>query len=283
MKKRIQTTMIGLLVAGVAQAALYDIGTDTTVTFNSGDTLSNTGSITAWTDSTLKISDGSDLSNVDFTALGITSWTTAKFSFNQATGTANFDGANLSGLGLTFSGNNFGYNDTFVGADFSNATIANASGNNQFFLFSDLSYADFSGATINVNGNLNSFRGATLTGADFSDITWGVAASVGFAAFFDGGPGSTSVADKDLAVNFSGADLSLLSGTAKTLMIDKLGTFDGTTAIGAKYDAAMLTASGWTATELDTAGWQAIPEPATLGLVAAFGGGILFIRRRFMI
>jgi hypothetical protein len=27
----------------------------------------------------------------------------------------------------------------------------------------------------------------------------------------------------------------------------------------------------------------AIPEPATLGLVAAFGGGILFIRRRFMI
>jgi hypothetical protein len=26
-----------------------------------------------------------------------------------------------------------------------------------------------------------------------------------------------------------------------------------------------------------------IPEPATLGLVAAFGGGIVFIRRRFMI
>ena len=31
--------------------------------------------------------------------------------------------------------------------------------------------------------------------------------------------------------------------------------------------------------------WQvtAIPEPATLGLLGAFGGGILFIRRRFMI
>jgi hypothetical protein len=28
---------------------------------------------------------------------------------------------------------------------------------------------------------------------------------------------------------------------------------------------------------------QAIPEPATLGLIAVFGGGILFIRRRFMI
>lgn len=28
---------------------------------------------------------------------------------------------------------------------------------------------------------------------------------------------------------------------------------------------------------------QAIPEPATLGLVAAFGGAVLFIRRRFML
>ncbi|MDF7824813.1 PEP-CTERM sorting domain-containing protein [Pontiellaceae bacterium B12227] len=28
---------------------------------------------------------------------------------------------------------------------------------------------------------------------------------------------------------------------------------------------------------------QTIPEPATLGLIAAFGGGILFIRRRFML
>jgi hypothetical protein len=36
------------------------------------------------------------------------------------------------------------------------------------------------------------------------------------------------------------------------------------------------------------AGWNglalvAIPEPATLGLITAFGGGLLFIRRRFMI
>ena len=28
---------------------------------------------------------------------------------------------------------------------------------------------------------------------------------------------------------------------------------------------------------------SAIPEPATLGMVAAFGGGILFIRRKLMI
>ncbi|VGO14177.1 hypothetical protein PDESU_02736 [Pontiella desulfatans] len=38
-----------------------------------------------------------------------------------------------------------------------------------------------------------------------------------------------------------------------------------------------------TVTFFNDSGIQAIPEPATLGLIAAFGGGILFIRRRFMI
>ncbi|MDF7809029.1 PEP-CTERM sorting domain-containing protein [Pontiellaceae bacterium B12219] len=33
---------------------------------------------------------------------------------------------------------------------------------------------------------------------------------------------------------------------------------------------------------LDDVSFVAIPEPATLGMIAAFGGGILFIRRRFM-
>jgi hypothetical protein len=41
-----------------------------------------------------------------------------------------------------------------------------------------------------------------------------------------------------------------------------------------------------TATEfvkIDSVSLTQIPEPATLGLIAAFGGGIMFIRRRFMI
>lgn len=33
----------------------------------------------------------------------------------------------------------------------------------------------------------------------------------------------------------------------------------------------------------DGVGYEAVPEPATLGLVAVFGGGVLFIRRRLMI
>jgi len=36
-------------------------------------------------------------------------------------------------------------------------------------------------------------------------------------------------------------------------------------------------------TSVEVAALAVIPEPATLGLIAAFGGGILFIRRRFMI
>lgn len=43
--------------------------------------------------------------------------------------------------------------------------------------------------------------------------------------------------------------------------------------------------AGGTATEfvkIDSVTLTQIPEPATLGLIAAFGGGILFIRRRFM-
>ncbi|WP_372797604.1 PEP-CTERM sorting domain-containing protein [Pontiella sp.] len=34
---------------------------------------------------------------------------------------------------------------------------------------------------------------------------------------------------------------------------------------------------------IDLANYSIIPEPATLGLVALFGGGIMFIRRRFML
>lgn len=37
-----------------------------------------------------------------------------------------------------------------------------------------------------------------------------------------------------------------------------------------------------TTTGIDNVNLSVIPEPATLGMVAVFGGGILFIRRRFM-
>jgi uncharacterized protein YjbI with pentapeptide repeats len=220
----------------------------------------------------LKLNAGSDLSSVVFTALGITSWASAKFANSAIT---IWDGANLSGLNLTFTGNNFGYNDSMVGTDFSGSTIGNGAAWNQFFLFSDLTDANFSGATFNITpygGTINSFRGATLTGADFKDITWGIAASNGAAAFFDGGAGVINAADKDLAADFSGADLSLITGTAKTNMIANLGGFDGDTPIGAKYDDDMLSASGWSQSELDAAGWQYILTLLPASLAVTFDG-----------
>ncbi|MGJ8656576.1 MAG: sulfatase-like hydrolase/transferase [Akkermansiaceae bacterium] len=174
-----------------------------------------------------------------------------------------WDGVDLSGMTLTFSAHNFGYNDSMKKVNFSGSTL-NTTGN-QPFINADLNGADFSGAIFNIKGhagkNMTAFRDAKLTGANFSGITWGESTEglmkkTDF--FFSGGPGSTSVADKDLAVTFEGADLSLITGVAKISMIKNLGKLDGKTPIGAKYDASTLAKSGWKAAELDAAGWQSV-------------------------
>ena len=43
-------------------------------------------------------------------------------------------------------------------------------------------------------------------------------------------------------------------------MIKNLGKFDGATAIGAKYNSVTLSISGWSAKELNAAGWQKVSE-----------------------
>lgn len=208
--------------------------------------------------------DGSDLSGVDFTKLKSKSWTTGSFGEGEMT---IWDGANLSGLTLNFTGHNFGYNDSMRKVDFSGSTIS--TNGNQAFLFVDLSGSDFSDATLSITGfkgRMNAFRDAKLSGADFSGIKWAVSTADDtekIEAFFGGGPGSSSAADKHLAVTFEGADLSRITGPAKAAMIKNLGRFDGETAIGAKYDQAMLTRSGWTAAELNAAGWQNVQNPKT--------------------
>ncbi|CAA6691742.1 MULTISPECIES: sulfatase-like hydrolase/transferase [unclassified Lentimonas] len=188
-----------------------------------------------------------------------TSWTTDAFSDASKT---IWDGTDLSGKTLTFSGNNFGYHDSMKAVDFSGSTIHTTG--NQPFLFVDLSGADFSGAILNLEGSsgkMAAFRDANLAGANFSNITWGGSTN-GLTEkteyFFSGGSGATTAADKDLAVTFEGADLSRITGAAKAAMIQNLGKFDGTTAIGAKYDDSTLTKSGWAAAELDAAGWQRV-------------------------
>lgn len=242
-------------------ATTSDISTDATISFAaSDDALSNTNGIVDWGVGHLVISDGSNLSNIDFPSLGISSWTIDSFG---SLDTATWDGANFSGLSLICTGHNFGYNDSMVGLDFSGATFTSAM--NQPWLLADATDADFSGATFNITmfkgERANAFRGTTLTRADFSGTVWNynTAGTLTNFELFDGGPGTTSAADKEDAVTFVGADLSTITGQGETAMIANLGAFDGDTAIGAKYDQAMLDASGWTAAELDAAGWQFVP------------------------
>jgi len=185
-----------------------DLGMDVTITYDAAThALINPSSITAWDSASthLNLADGSDLSTLDLTQLGVASWTT--LDFDDVAKATIWGGANLSGITL-YSDGNFGAGDNFKGADFSN-------------------------------------------------ILWGeptTTADPGL--FFSGGSGTTSAADKDDAVTFAGADLSLISGDARTVMINNLGGFDGATPIGAKCDHAFITNSGWDKTALIVAGWQ---------------------------
>ena len=205
------------------------------------------------------VKKGGKLSPLDVKAKGKKSWETSAYGDSSKTV---WDGADLSGMSLTFSDHNFGYNDSMKKVNFSGSTI-NTSGN-QPFLFVDLTGTNFSGATLNfadAGGRMNAFRDAKLTSVNFSGITWAVSTegrTDKLEFFFSGGPGTTSVADKQLAVTFEGADLSRIVGPAKAAMIQHLGKFDGSVAIGAKYNASTLKKSGWTAAELDAAGWQRV-------------------------
>jgi len=285
-----------LATTGVANAGIVDIGTATSVTFDSSMcTLTNTTGITDWNSAaTLSIVEGSDLSNVDFTALGITSWTT---TFTGAAVTT-WDGANLSGIELTFNGNNALRDDSFVGTNFSGATI-NA-GNNQPFVSTNntnLNNANFSGTTFNFSNPLagafgfNAFGADVgsdvLAGADFTNSVWLFTGnSDGDPDAFNIGPGSTSIADSALAADFSGADFSGVTDSVTTgEIIANLGLFDGTTAVGAFFDENTVLPTGFTSADLIAAGWQdlsasSIPEPTSMALLTAFGGSFLCIRRR---
>ena len=66
----------------------YDVGLDQTLTFDpASHELTNFSSVTAWDAGStyLKLQDGSDLSNIDFAQLGITSWTTTDFGTTATT------------------------------------------------------------------------------------------------------------------------------------------------------------------------------------------------------
>lgn len=114
-----------------------------------------------------------------------------------------------------------------------------------------------------------------------------------FAAFTQGAftidPGSmadgfgVTLTANEAGFTFSFTDVTASSGT----LTDLTGTFaagEFATYFGAGhyYSTAQKRFAGTTTLDFSEASVSVIPEPATLGLIAAFGGGILFIRRRFM-
>jgi hypothetical protein len=86
-------------------------------------------------------------------------------------------------------------------------------------------------------------------------------------------PGTeTPAATRDHAVDLSGfTDAVWEAGQSIVLTLAFTGS------------AEQSTTAGGNELVLDNIAVTVIPEPATLGLLGAFGGGILFIRRRFMI
>lgn len=92
-----------------------------------------------------------------------------------------------------------------------------------------------------------------------------------------------------------GLSLAFSDGTsASVTTLETFNGYDPTTDIGMVFfDVALDANTTGTFTLLATEGggnptiggvtFDVIPEPATLGLVAMFGGGIVFIRRRFML
>lgn len=114
---------------------------------------------------------------------------------------------------------------------------------------------NFNTAAVNINnsGDGNNMYTLNLTGADQFAVTAGATYMVQISGTAGGAGTSLLLWDKSDSNPYTGGLYGIPNG--------------GTTASGRDGGIAV----------------NVIPEPATFGLVAVFGGGVLFIRRRFMI
>ncbi|MDF7824615.1 hypothetical protein P4B35_11375 [Pontiellaceae bacterium B12227] len=96
------------------------------------------------------------------------------------------------------------------------------------------------------------------------------------------------------SLTYSGANWAELSAvadasstslmSAEGLTYDVLGTtLDNITAVGFFEEGTTISTTARARVKLDSLTAEVIPEPATLGLIAFFGGAVLFIRRRLVI
>ena len=230
-----------------AQSAVAVPGNDDTVIINNGDTVNITGNALSSNGSNLDVNViGSDLT---YTGVG------GAWQFNMAGASISLDATSSFNGGVQ-------YTRLFDGAG---------------FVFED-------GATVSsiqvleINGGGGSFTFG-LEGSDpFNTITLN---NLGFVG--SGGVG-TAISNTAFVVDFDG-----YTGGAQTFdLIDwKDGSADGLTEeIFATANFSFLNGTGY---EGSTFNWNdttntvqlnVIPEPATIGLIGAFGGMMLFVRRR---
>ncbi len=272
---RILTTVIAL--SGLTYAANIDIGSNIASFDTANDTLTNTGGITNWT---AGWADGTNFTGQDFSALGVTD-----ISFDHAGGNGGgnvyagviFDGITL----VTGTGNNYFSNDNFSGASFVGSTLnllGEGSYGNQPFLNADLTNADFTGATINYNSyrastatqNVNLFRDATLSGANFSDAVLNFDISGTGVSVVDGFFGTGAIDLSGALFNFTG-DSEHIDTVAAAI----LETFTSANTYDQDFYDNNFATFGFT----DAATFAAaVPEPSSLALIGL--GALVMVSKR---
>lgn len=152
----------------------------------------------------------------------------------------------------------------------------------QAFAGGDLSVGYHGDATTSHTLSYTTTGGAFTTSGSESSIVvdlWGRSET-------DGVTDSAQYRDDHITVTLYNGDYSTVVGAAVSLGIPDTveayarATFD--VGAGVTFDRMQITSTDSYFTLLETR-VAAIPEPATMGLLASMSGAILFIRRRFMI
>ncbi|MDF7799604.1 hypothetical protein P4C99_09010 [Pontiellaceae bacterium B1224] len=226
------------------------------------------------------------------------------------------------GIGLACSAQADIAEGQIIGIDFGGIAPAGVSTFNQFSVGGDASTAGLVAGATNTLTSVADISGSTVSGVQFSlinnsgQIAWDfVNGSAGYGLMTD----ASVYGDALISNNASGRNLPAgahfvlrFTGLDDSLTYELDGGFEFNNqnfnatweADGQSFTTDINNGAGWgTLTGLSTDGsgnldimvtrsnhiavggltLEAIPEPATQGLVATFGGAVLFIRRRFMI
>ena len=263
MRKRISYVAISAMIAMAHSASATYISQVVT-------SAGGTGSTAITTNATLTSFAAGGTTYSSFIGIGVADPTPAARIWGTDLSDPGSDTAAVSDLDLATGTLNNGTDAVY---DLSGQTLTSGT---TIFMFGNGN----GGVAVDGNGDAINSGGTTPPGTvTFLDAAAGVLGSVSGDFFFQD-PGINSVrAPNLLSFNFarSGNNLNgrTVSGAIFTLA-------DITFTTGGIGDIAGFRISSAN-TDIQDVGIAAIPEPATLGIMAVFGGAVLFIRRRFMI